>query len=201
MAVRTLSGHLLAGLARRRYFPTIMHVSDSVLKHRPRQLPAVARRLATLLLLAWATTPAYAAAPGGQTARLCAAPGMPADAVRLRVKVTGARRVAGNITMSLYGEDGAVFLKHHGWIAQTRVTLTRPGADACFAVSSPGTYAVAVFHDENDNHRLDTNFLGLPVEGYGFSNNAAISLGPPAFAAVRFTAKPGDNAVPITLRY
>jgi len=119
----------------------------------------------------------------------------------VHVSVTGVRRVVGNITFSLYGEDGAVFLKHHGWLAQARVALIAPAAEACFAVSPPGTYAIAVFHDENDNHHFDTNFLGLPVEGYGFSNNAAISMGPPAFGSVRFTAHQGDNAVPIRLRY
>ena len=35
----------------------------------------------------------------------------------------------------------------------------------------PGNYAVQVMHDENENGQLDTNFLGIPVEGYGFSNN------------------------------
>lgn len=136
----------------------------------------------------------------GQVATTCDSPGAP-PAARLHVTVSPARRVAGNVTFTLYGENGALFLKHHGWIAQTRVTLTGPAAQACFAVSAPGTYAVAVFHDENNNHHLDTNFLGLPTEGYGFSNNAAISLGPPKFEAVRIAVQPGDNDVAIRLRY
>ena len=34
-----------------------------------------------------------------------------------------------------------------------------------------GNYAVQVMHDENENNKLDTNFMGMPIEGYGFSNN------------------------------
>jgi len=48
-----------------------------------------------------------------------------------------------------------------------------------------GTYALAVIHDENGNGRLDT-FAGIPREGYGFSRDAAVSFGPPRFAAARF---------------
>ncbi len=44
-----------------------------------------------------------------------------------------------------------------------------------------GTYAVAVIHDANSNAKLDTNFLGIPKEGYGVSNNAINRFGPPHF--------------------
>jgi uncharacterized protein (DUF2141 family) len=37
-----------------------------------------------------------------------------------------------------------------------------------------GEYAVQVLHDENDNGKLDTNFMGMPTEGYGFSNNPQV---------------------------
>jgi uncharacterized protein (DUF2141 family) len=49
-----------------------------------------------------------------------------------------------------------------------------------------GEYAVKVFHDENDNSDLDTNFLGIPSEDYGFSNNASGTFGPPAWDQARF---------------
>jgi uncharacterized protein (DUF2141 family) len=52
-----------------------------------------------------------------------------------------------------------------------------------FVVSDlkPGKYAVRYFHDENMNKELDKNFLGKPVEGYGFSNNVIEPFGPPPF--------------------
>lgn len=44
-----------------------------------------------------------------------------------------------------------------------------------------GKYAVRYFHDENMNGRLETNFVGKPAEGYGFSNNVTAKFGPPPF--------------------
>lgn len=44
-----------------------------------------------------------------------------------------------------------------------------------------GNYAIKVFHDENTNRELDSNFLGIPTEDYGFSNNASSWFGPPSW--------------------
>ena len=77
----------------------------------------------------------------------------------LRVTATGARSDLGNITFTLYGDDAAKFLKSHGSIALTRVPLRNHSAEACFAVPAPGSFAVAIYHDENDNHHFDRNFL------------------------------------------
>ena len=49
-----------------------------------------------------------------------------------------------------------------------------------------GTYALACFHDENGNGRLDTNFVGIPSEGTGASNGARGFMGPPSFRDARF---------------
>jgi uncharacterized protein (DUF2141 family) len=49
-----------------------------------------------------------------------------------------------------------------------------------------GEYAVRLFHDENGNGKIDTNFLGIPKENYGFSNNARASFGPPKYEKAKF---------------
>ncbi|MCP5039384.1 MAG: DUF2141 domain-containing protein [bacterium] len=49
-----------------------------------------------------------------------------------------------------------------------------------------GTYAAKTFHDENANGKLDTNFVGFPKEGFGFSNNAMGKFGPPSFDQSKF---------------
>jgi uncharacterized protein (DUF2141 family) len=49
-----------------------------------------------------------------------------------------------------------------------------------------GTYALKVFHDKNGNGELDTNFMGLPKEHFGFSNNAMGRFGPPKFERAKF---------------
>ncbi len=114
---------------------------------------------------------------------------------------TGARRIAGNVTFTLYGDRPEAFLAPRGSIAITRVMLASRQADTCFAVSRPGTYAVAIYHDENNNHHFDRSLIGLPVEGYGFSRNARIFLGPPSFSSVRFAVGPDGTAMSISLRY
>jgi uncharacterized protein (DUF2141 family) len=49
-----------------------------------------------------------------------------------------------------------------------------------------GEYAIKVFHDEDDDGELDTNFLGMPTEDYGFSNNARGSFGPAGWQDAKF---------------
>ncbi|MFC7554920.1 DUF2141 domain-containing protein [Pseudoroseomonas wenyumeiae] len=65
----------------------------------------------------------------------------------------------------------------------------------------PGIYAVAVYHDENNDHDFNRTLLGMPAEGYGFSNDAPTVIGLPSFESVRFQVGPEGARVPIRLRY
>jgi uncharacterized protein (DUF2141 family) len=67
------------------------------------------------------------------------------------------------------------------WNGQApRVAARKIAADAAgslpvsFEDLPPGRYAVQVLHDANDNGKLDTNIVGMPIEGYGFSNNPRV---------------------------
>jgi len=62
----------------------------------------------------------------------------------------------------------------------------------------PGTYAVRLYHDENDNGELDTNIFGVPQEPFGFSNNARGSMGPPDFEEAAFTVASDSLSMTIT---
>ena len=64
----------------------------------------------------------------------------------------------------------------------------------------PGTYAISVFHDANENGKLDSNFAGIPKEGFGFSNNAMGMFGPPSFGEAKFAFE-GEKKIEITLKY
>lgn len=71
-----------------------------------------------------------------------------------------------------------------------------------FASVAHGEYALACFHDENENHTLDTNFLGIPSEGTGASNGARGFMGPPRFEAARFLLTPrGPDSLSIRIDY
>ncbi|MDF7777533.1 DUF2141 domain-containing protein [Sphingomonas sp. AOB5] len=64
----------------------------------------------------------------------------------------------------------------------------------------PGTYALAVIHDENGNSKLDT-MLGMPKEGFGFSRNPGIGFGPPKFKSTSFTVGTGAEQQQVRIRY
>lgn len=53
-----------------------------------------------------------------------------------------------------------------------------------------GEYGIAVYHDENNNSKLDQNILGIPKEGFAFSNNAMGSFGPPSWSDISFNIAP-----------
>lgn len=68
-----------------------------------------------------------------------------------------------------------------------------------FAGLASGTYAVMVMHDENGNGKLDTNFVGMPIEGYGFSNDPKVPR-KPTFDEAKFELGAGGGAIALHLR-
>jgi uncharacterized protein (DUF2141 family) len=64
-----------------------------------------------------------------------------------------------------------------------------------------GTYAVACFHDENGNGRMDKNFLGIPKEGMVVSNHAKGSMGPPPFDKAKFSFSGAASALDLQMGY
>jgi uncharacterized protein (DUF2141 family) len=84
--------------------------------------------------------------------------------------------------------------------AQT-VKIETPGNTAQCIFSVPkGEYAVAVFHDENGNGKMDKNLIGAPKEGYGFSNNPGRKMRPARFDEARFRAE-SNQSVDVKLVY
>lgn len=65
----------------------------------------------------------------------------------------------------------------------------------------PGTWAVQAFHDENENLDIDRNFLGLPVEGVGFSNDAPMRFGPPSYDDAALAVREPGVRTALSLRY
>lgn len=126
-----------------------------------------------------------------------AKPGQPS----LRITVSGMRSTKGNITITIYPDQPDHFLDGKYKLARQILPITQPVTSACFVVPAPGNYAVALFHDENDNHHFDTSSLGIPTEGYGFSNNPTLYLGPPGLSRVRFSVHSGANPVAIQMKY
>ncbi|HEY5692210.1 MAG TPA: DUF2141 domain-containing protein [Cyclobacteriaceae bacterium] len=99
----------------------------------------------------------------------------PASAqVSLSIEITHLRSDHGHVLLSLYDENQV----------QIRgLKATIKNSKSIFQINDlkPAKYAFKYFHDENDNSQLETNSLGIPIEGFGFSNNAKGFLGPPSF--------------------
>jgi uncharacterized protein (DUF2141 family) len=119
----------------------------------------------------------------------------------LRISVSGTRSAKGNITITIYPDEPSRFLDGAYKVARQQLPVTLPVTSACFALPAPGYYAVALFHDENDDHHLNTNALGIPTEGIGFSNNPTLYFGPPDLSRVRISLHPGDNPIAIRMKY
>ncbi len=73
-------------------------------------------------------------------------------------------------------------------------------AKTTFIDVTAGTYAISVFHDENSNGKLDTNFLGIPKEGYGVSNNNLPKMSKPKFEDAKFILN-ADKSLIINIKY
>lgn len=116
---------------------------------------------------------------------------------RIEVIITDIRDTTGVVMVGLFS-DADSFLKKpaSGVTARPRKGEVR----VVFDKVDPGTYAVSIIHDSNRNGKLDSNFLGVPKEGFGFSNNVMGSFGPPSFEKATFNVNT-TTQVSIRLRY
>jgi uncharacterized protein (DUF2141 family) len=103
-----------------------------------------------------------------------------AEAADLTVTIRDVRGLGGIITVSVFDSE-QTFLGDDTELASIDVPASPGEIPVVFTGLKPGTYAVAAFHDANASGEVDTNFLGIPIEGYGFSNGAKVFLGPPSF--------------------
>ena len=144
----------------------------------------------------WAWPLAGADASGQQSA--CTGHAGP---LKLYVDVEGVRSADGLIAVTLYADDSSRFLMHHGSLYVGRVPATPPKTRVCIFLPGPGTYALAVYHDADADRKYDRTAIGLPAEGYGFSNNPAVLLGMPRFSSVRLAVPRTNMSTQIRLRY
>jgi uncharacterized protein (DUF2141 family) len=119
----------------------------------------------------------------------------------LTIQVEGVNKDAGTVGVLVFSanslkgwpEDRFAALKdivvpaHPG-----TVTVTIPDL-------APGDYGVALVHDVNQNHKVDKNFLGMPKEQWGMSNNPHATVKAPSFAKAKFTLD-GDKEIHVTLQ-
>jgi uncharacterized protein (DUF2141 family) len=119
---------------------------------------------------------------------------------KLSITVTGARNGEGVVRFALFNSPAAFPKMGQQW--RGVIAPIRGGAATCvFSAVPAGTYAVAFFHAEHNETELTTGMFGKPQQGYGFSNNAAGSFGPPNFNAAAFRYDGGNLALQGSLTY
>lgn len=102
----------------------------------------------------------------------------------LRVEIKGIGEKRGLIYVALW-EDPETWLKEEPILGH-EVKADRDKITFFIDGISPGWYALSVIHDLNENREFDSNFLGIPVEPFGFSNNVRNRFGPVSFSSARF---------------
>ena len=119
----------------------------------------------------------------------------------VRVSIDGLRSDKGRVVCALYTSAEGFAKDDKKAIAHAESLISDRRGDCVFTDLQPGTYAIAVFHDENSNGRLDRNFLGIPREGVGASNNAKGHFGPPSFHDASFAYEGGSLDLKIAIGY
>lgn len=126
--------------------------------------------------------------------------GTPSD-TRLLVQVENVKSSRGLIAVTLYTDVRRKFLAKRGSLYVGRVPARQGRTDVCIHVPKPGIYALAVYHDADSDRSFDRTSLGLPAEGFGFSNNPPTFLGMPNFGAVRIRVPHSGVRTMVKLKY
>ncbi|MDE2059490.1 MAG: DUF2141 domain-containing protein [candidate division NC10 bacterium] len=149
--------------------------------------------LACLLLLSWS---GEVHARAHAIERVC-----DSNSAAIEVRVHGVRNDRGNIMFILYGDNPDDFLAKGKTILKQRTPAKRGTVAFCVIVPKAGMYAAAVYHDENANGKFDRNWIGLPGEGGGFSNNPTQFLVIPSHSQVAFHVSNSQTRLEIQLIY
>ena len=120
----------------------------------------------------------------------------------IHVKILNIKNNMGTIGCALFDSPVGFPIEFLHYATNIIVMKIRDTQATCDFINIPsGTYALAVIHDENMDGKLDTNWVGIPTEGYGFSNDAKATLGPPSFSAASFPYNGQDMKLTISLHY
>ena len=99
------------------------------------------------------------------------------------VNISNLKSDNGNVYISIYNSETS-FL-NQGF----KAALSKIENNSCTIIFEDipnGIYAISFFHDENENKKMDSNFLGIPKEDYGCSNNSKGFMGPPKWEDAKF---------------
>jgi uncharacterized protein (DUF2141 family) len=122
-------------------------------------------------------------------------------AQQVKLKVTDIKSTKGKIVIILF-KDHETFEEERGFrrIAFSKDSLKNGAIDLHFTIE-PGIYGITLLDDEDSNGVMNKNFIGIPKEGFGFSNYYLNKMRLPHFDEFKTKINPGKNTVLIRLKY
>lgn len=111
----------------------------------------------------------------------------------ISVMVEGIRNTKGQVYVTLQDSEQMYKSKDQFYKVAT-IEIGKGESSYTFGRIPVGTYVVTILHDENSDQKMTTNFVGMPKEGFGFSNNAKGKMGKPSFEAASFNVESGKTA-------
>jgi uncharacterized protein (DUF2141 family) len=97
----------------------------------------------------------------------------------LKASIHGIDNISGKMAIQVLKEDGEVFSEYWLPVESNEMSFEVNGL-------ASGNYAVKFFHDENNNGKMDTNWMGIPTEAFGFSNDPRVTFGLPDLEEMLF---------------
>lgn len=122
-----------------------------------------------------------------------------AHAGDLTLEITNLKSSQGEIFIAMW-DSAKGFPKDYNTAIETKI-IKATNPKVILKNLKPGDYAIAIFHDKNSNQNLDTNSLGIPTEGFGFSNNPKLLFGPPSWNKARFKVNSENSSKIIKMKY
>ena len=104
---------------------------------------------------------------------------------QLTIKISNIEKIKGEIKIGVFNKE-TNFLKESGTIKNYSIKVDKNSAAITITDLPKGEYAITMYHDENSDNECNRNFMGIPKEGYGFSNNFKPKFGPPKYKDCKF---------------
>ena len=120
------------------------------------------------------------------------------DNAKLTVKIINTESNDGQLVLYLHNNPLHFPKEKDKAFKIIKTKIKNKKAEIIFADIPNGVYAIAVHHDENGNDKVDKNFLGIPNEDFGASNDAKGFMGPPSFEDSSFKVE-GNTTITINM--
>lgn len=120
---------------------------------------------------------------------------------KIIVQINGVKGSKGFVLVALYNQSKGFPEDKKKVFRKAKATIKNGSATVEFTNLPYGDYAVAAMHDENNNQEMDKNFLGVPEEGYCFSNNIKPKLSAPSFKDCKFQLNAQSKTISVNMIY